>query len=244
MARPEKVAVVEEIRTKLDGGRRRGAHRVPRAEGPRAGRAARRRCARPAPSTRSSRTRWPAGRSRRPGSTSITVAVRGPGGDRVRARATPPRAAKALRDFGQEQRRRWSLKGGLLGERVITPGDDRGAGRPAVPRGAPRPDRRRVPGAAGQGGRPVPGLHPQLRLRRQGADRPARRRRRGPPVDEPTPPPSAAADDAADARRRRPPKPSAAPPRPRRRRRGRSAPAAEADAPPPSRREPESAESE
>ena len=61
MARPEKVAVVDEIRTKLDGGRRGRAHRVPRADGPRAGRPARRRCARPAPSTRCSRTRWPAG---------------------------------------------------------------------------------------------------------------------------------------------------------------------------------------
>ena len=74
-------------------------------------------------------------------------------------------AAKALREFGRNNPA-LVLKGGLLGERVITPVD--------IEALADLPSREvllaqiagRVPGAAHQGGRAVPGVHPQLRLRR------------------------------------------------------------------------------
>ena len=165
MARPEKVAVVDEIRTKLGGGRRRGAHRVPRPDGPRAGRPARRRCARPAPSTRCSRTRWPAGPSRAAASTSIAVAVRGPG-RRSRSCAATPRPRRRRCATSARTNEALVVKGGLLGERVITPVE--------IEALADLPSREvllaQIAGvfqaAADQGRRPVPGLHPQLRLRR------------------------------------------------------------------------------
>src|SRR5204863_9883743 len=57
------------------------------------------------------------------------------------------------------------------------PADHRGRAdgprRHPAPRAAPRHARRRFPGAADQGGRSVPGVHAQLRLRRARADRSA-----------------------------------------------------------------------
>ena len=61
----------------------------------------------------------------------------------------------------------------------------RGPGRPAVPRRAAGPARRSLPGAAGQAGRPAAGPAAELRLRPQGPHRPARRSPR-PPADTPT----------------------------------------------------------
>ena len=67
-------------------------------------------------------------------------------------------AAKALRDFGRTNAA-LVVKGGLLGERVLTAGRRRRRW-PTLPsaRGAPRPARRRFQAAADQGRRPVPGL--------------------------------------------------------------------------------------
>ena len=110
MARPEKVAVVDEIRTKLGGGRRDRAHRVPRADGPRAGRAARRRCARRAPSTRCSRTRWPAGRSRAAASTRSRRCSRARWRSRSCAATPPPRRRRCA--SSARTTRRWSSRAG------------------------------------------------------------------------------------------------------------------------------------
>ena len=61
------------------------------------------------PSTRSSRTRSPAAPRRRPGSTTLVDAARGPGRDRVRADGGDAvTAAKALRDFAKTNPERWS----------------------------------------------------------------------------------------------------------------------------------------
>ena len=53
---PEKVAVVDEVRERLDGAERRPAHRVPRPERRRRSPSCAARCGRPAASTRSTRT--------------------------------------------------------------------------------------------------------------------------------------------------------------------------------------------
>ena len=127
-------------------------------------------------------------------------------------------AAKALRDFARDPRspRR-------EGRPARHPDADRRATSRRSPTSRPArccsPARRRLPGAARQGRRPVPGVHPQLRLRPQGARRPAGRRRRGPrgprrararaePPSRRRPPP-----------RRRPPTPKPRPPKPRPRKR-------------------------
>ena len=227
MARPEKVAVVDEIRTKLGGSRRRGPHRVPRARRSTSWPSCARRCA-PAgteykvfKNTLARRAvedagldehRRPASRARwRSRSCTATPRRRGQGAARLRPQqpgAGPE--GRPARQRGHHARR------------------DRGAGRAAVPRGAARPGGRRVPGAADQGRRPVPGLHPQLRLRREGADRPARRRAREPrPRRPPRPDAEAPAErragggrSAADRGRRRRPKPT----RPRPKRAGAEAP--------------------
>ena len=128
-------------------------------------------------------------------------------------------AAKALRDFGRTNAA-LVVKGGLLGTNVLDAGRRHRAGRRGAPRGAPRPPRRRLPGADGQGGRTVLGLHPQHGLRHQGPHRPADRGRR-----EPSPPtsprPTARAEDAtARPRRTRRPRPPPTTPASRRRRRG------------------------
>ena len=139
-----------------------------------------RRCARRSadrtPSTRSSRTRWRAGRSPTPASTASPSMFEGPVAIAF-VRGDAASAAKALRDFGRNNPA-LVLKGGLLGQRVITAGRHRSARRAAVPRRPPRPGGGHVPGAAGEGRRPVPGVHAELRLRREGPDRPARRRPR------------------------------------------------------------------
>src|SRR6202011_4729749 len=51
----------------------------------------------------------------------------------------------------------------------------RGARRRAAARAVARPPRRGIPGATHQGGRSVPGVHPQFRLRAQGLCGPASR---------------------------------------------------------------------
>ena len=106
-------------------------------------------------------------------------------------------AAKALREFGRSHEA-LVLKGGLLGERVITPVE--------IEALADLPSREAlltqiagaVPAAADPGGRPVPGLPAQPRLRRQGADRPASRRGEAAPVDD-APSTTCPADDAPAA---------------------------------------------
>ena len=219
MARPEKVAVVDEIRDEARRGRRRGAHRVPRPDRDRARRAARRAA---------------------PGGTDYKVfkntlarrAAEDAGLDRARpdcsrARSRSPScpgdavtAAKALRDFARTNPN-LVVKGGLLGPAAADAGRRRGARRRPAPRGAARPARRWVPGADGQGRRPVPGLHPQLRLRPQGAastsgsraakpaagpspeaDAPSRRSR-APKRAESAPEATAEAEPAAEAAARR-----------------------------------------
>jgi len=92
--------------------------------------------------------------------------VRRDGGD-------PVTAAKALRDFARGNPN-LIVKGGILGPRVLTTQD---AGRGPAARAAPRPPGRRLPGPDDEGGGPVPGLHAQHGVRRQGADRPAHRGR-------------------------------------------------------------------
>ena len=110
-------------------------------------------------------------------------------------------AAKALRDFGRTNAA-LVVKGGLLGTDVLGAARRHRARRRGAPRGAPRPPRRRVPGPDGQGGGPVPGLHPQHGLRHQGPDRPADRGRREPPGRRAGR--RAAADAPADAPTRTP----------------------------------------
>ena len=138
--------------------------------------------------------------------------VRKDGGDAVTA-------AKALRDFARGNPN-LVVKGGILGGRVLSTDRGRSAGRRAAARRAARPPGRRLPRAAHEGGRAVPGLHPQLRLRPQGLHRPARRakslprrqprRSRSPsagevrPAESPKPPPSVEADSDRSPRSRRP----------------------------------------
>ncbi len=119
MARPEKVAVVEEIREKLMDS---DAAVLTEYRGLKVGELAELRgrpAARPAPSSRSSRTRWPAGRPRRRGSTDLVPMLLGPTaiafvtGDAVIA-------AKALRDFARTNEA-LIVKGGLLGTACSTP---------------------------------------------------------------------------------------------------------------------------
>ena len=81
--------------------------------------------------------------------------------------------------------------------RVITVRRHRGAGRRCRPRDVLLAQLAGgFQAAAREGGRPVPGLHPQLRLRPQGADRPARRRPRKRPAEEARPTPAAEAEAA------------------------------------------------
>ena len=164
MARPEKVAVVEEIRTKLAeadatvlteyrgltvheladaaGVAARDGHRVQGVQehaGP------------------------PGGRGRR--ARERRVDVRGSGRASRSCAATPPPRPRRCATSAATTRR-WSLKGGLLGERVITPVEIEALADLPSREVHARAGRGRVPGAADQGGRPVPGVHPQLRLRR------------------------------------------------------------------------------
>ena len=97
--------------------------------------------------------------------------ARGPGGDRVRAgrrrRGDRGQGAARLRQGQPEPRREGRDARAADADRRRR----RSARRRAAPRRAPRPPGRWVPGAAGEGGRPVPGVHPQLRLRPQGLHR-------------------------------------------------------------------------
>ena len=135
------------------------------------------RCGRRPPSTRSSRTALARRAAEEAGLTELAELLQGPTAIAF-VRGDAVTAAKALRDFGRTSPA-LVVKGGLLGPRVLTPARHRGARRHRAPRGAAGSARRRLPGPARQGGRAVPGVHPQLRLRREGADRPAGRRRRG-----------------------------------------------------------------
>ena len=155
-----------------------GAHRVPRAHRHRPRRRCGPRCVRPTPTTRSTRTRWPAGPRPTPGFTEMAELLEGPVAIAfVRPDGDAVTAAKALRDFAKTNPN-LVVKGGMFGPTVAERRRRRGARRGAAPRGAARPARRWVPGAAREGGRPVPGVHPQLRLRPQGVHRHAARRGR------------------------------------------------------------------
>ena len=98
----------------------------------------------------------------------VAIAFVRPEGDAVTA-------AKALRDFAKTNPN-LVVKGGMLGPRVLSVARRRGPGRRPAPRSAPRPPRRWLPGPAREGRRPVPGVHPQLRLRPQGLHRHPTRR--------------------------------------------------------------------
>ena len=216
MARPEKVAVVEEIRTKLADAdatvlteyRGLTVHELADLRG----------------SLRASGTEYKVFKNtlaRRAiegaGYDEITVDVRGAGRDRLRA------GRRRRRGQGPARLRPRQPGAGREGRPARRaghhPGRDRGPRRPAVARGHARPDRGHVPGPAHQGGRPVPGVHPQLRLRREGADRRAGRRRRGRPRGDRG---RAPAEETAEPSRRRehrgraeaPRAEAAAPPRP------------------------------
>ncbi len=122
--------------------------------------------------------------------------VRRDGGDAVTA-------AKALRDFARTNPN-LVLKGGILGPRLLTRRRHRGARRRPAPRPVARPLGRWLPGPDGQGGRPVPGVHPQHGVRRQGADRPADRGWRGARRSEPEPEAPAGRGTRGRGRRPRP----------------------------------------
>ncbi len=145
MARPEKVAVVEEIRTKLDES---DAAVLTEYRGLTVHELAELRA-----SLRPSGTQYKVFKNtlaRRAiegrGLDEITDLLRGPGGDRVRARRRRGCGQGAAR-LRQEPRSarpegRPARRAGHHRRR------DLGAGRAAVPRGAPHPDRRSVPAAA------------------------------------------------------------------------------------------------
>ena len=127
------------------------------------------RSGRPRPTTRSTRTRSPAGPPPTPASTEMAELLEGPVAIAfVRPEGDAVTAAKALRDFAKTNPN-LVVKGGMLGPRVLSVQRRRDPRRRAAPRRAARPPRRRLPGPAREGGRPVPGLHPQLRLRPEGA---------------------------------------------------------------------------
>ena len=117
------------------------------------------------PSTRCSRTRSPAGRRRRPGVDDLLPLLEGPIAIAF-VRATPCCGEGAAR-FGQEHPA-LVVKGGLLGRRSSPTADIEALADIEPARRAARLARRWVPGAAGQGGRAVPGVHPELGLRLQG----------------------------------------------------------------------------
>src|SRR5262249_16546463 len=150
--------------------RRRRAHGVPRPERARVGGPAR---VTPAREHRVQGVQEPAG---------------APGGGGGRAHRPPAPARRAGRDRLRPRRRRARGQGvaRLRPDQPPAPRQAPPAGPPPGPRGgacgaprhpAPRPVARDagrwLPGAAREGGEVVPGLHPQLRLRRAGPDRPA-----------------------------------------------------------------------
>src|SRR5439155_23223463 len=97
--------------------------------------------------------------------------ARGPGRDRVR----PSRRRRGDRGQGAARLRPHQPEPRREGRDARTANADRqghrGPRRRAPTRPAARPPRGRLPGAADEGGRSVPGLHPQLRVRPQGVHR-------------------------------------------------------------------------
>ena len=176
MARPEKVAVVDEIRTKLGDA---DAAILTEYRGLTVTELASLRGAlRPAATEYKVFKNTLARRGREEaGLTELAELLQGPTAIAF-VRGDAVAAAKALRDFGRTSPGAGG-EGRPARRRGAHPGRHRGARRHRAPRGAAGPAGRWVPGPARQGGRAVPGVHPQPRLRRQGADRPARRRRRG-----------------------------------------------------------------
>ena len=196
MARPEKVAVVEEIRTKLDDS---DAAVLTEYRGLTVHELAELRA-----SLRPSGTQYKVFKN-----TLARRAIEGRGLDEITDLFEGPvaiafvhgdaaAAAKVLREFGRNHEA-LVLKGGLLGERVITSGE--------IAALAELPSREvlltQIAGLFQQpltaGRRPVPGLPPQLRLRRAGPHRPAHRRRRSRPRTESAKPPQSAKPPVGEA---------------------------------------------
>ena len=92
--------------------------------------------------------------------------------------------AKALQDFAKTNPA-LVVKGGLLGDQVLERGGHQGPRRPRAPRGAARQVRRPARCSDAAVRRPPRGPAPQLRLRPQGPHRPGRRP--GAPADAPAP---------------------------------------------------------
>ena len=172
MARPEKVAVVDRDPHEGGGSRRDRPHRVPRPHRARPRSLAGVAAHDAAPSTRCS-TRWRV----EPSQVATSRAWRRSSGPVAIAfvRGDAAAAAKALREFGKDNPA-LILKGGLLGTRSHHAPVDLEAL-------ADLPSREvmlaQVAGVfqapLDQGRRAVPGVHPQLRVRREGAHRPAHR---------------------------------------------------------------------
>ena len=224
MARPEKTAVVDEIRAKLTAA---DAAVLTEYRGLTVGELAELRGAlRPAGTEYKVFKNTLARRgAEEAGLVGARAAARGPRRDRVRPGRRGGRRQGPARLRPQQPR---PGREGRAARRAAssTPGDDRRRSPTSPPaRGAARAARRRLPGAAGEGRRPVPGLHPQLRLRLQGADRPARRAaaRRSPAPRPPTTSPRQPTRSRRPTRRPRPRR------RGRRRRGARRRPAESAD---------------
>ena len=180
MPRPEKVAVVDEIRTKLAEAdatvlteyRGLTVHELAELRGVAAQSGTEYKVFKNTLARRAVEGAGPRGHH---------VDVRRTGGDRVRAGATPPPRPRRSATSGRTTRRS-ILKGGLLGTRVITPAD--------IDALAELPSREiLLSQIAGTFQAPLvkaAGLFQaftaQLRLRRPGADRPAHRRRRAAPA--------------------------------------------------------------
>ena len=136
--------------------RRRRAHRVPGAEVTELAELRRRASRRRAPSTRSSRTPWPAAPSRRRAATSLLPLLEGPvaiafvHGD---ASSRPRRCATSPGPTRPRHQGR-AARPGFLSPDEIDPSPT------SSPARCSSPGRRRLPGAAHQGRRPVPGASP------------------------------------------------------------------------------------
>ena len=221
---------------RLDDVRRRGAHRVPRADRHRDREPARRAAAGGDRLQDLQEHARPPGRERRRASPSSSSSSRARSRSRSCARTAATRSPRRRRCATSPRRNpNLIVKGGILGTRLLTTKDVE-----ALADVPPRDELlARLAGGfqapAHQGRRPVPGLHPELRLRPQGLRRPARRRRRSArPRKQP----------AAPSRRRRPAEadratPSAEAPEP-----STSKPAAPSQPSPTSRRAEASSETE
>ena len=210
--RPEKVAVVDEVREQAGRCRRRAADRVPRPDR----QAARRAATAAAPGRRRVQDLQEHPRAlRRPrgGGRPARSPADGPDGHhlRPRRRGRGGQAAARLRQGppGPRGEGRAARRQGRLGQ------GRRGAGRPAAARRPAGPARRSLPGPDGQAGRPAAGPAPELRLRPGRPHRPARRTggsrrardrspgdrsRRRPKPRRPTPPPTPQPPPPTDGR--------------------------------------------